>query len=142
MPIIEQGSPAPTPSGPPVQPIDTHLEIVAGDDCKAADGRALSWSSTHWPNLAGATLTLTIGHTSYNLYELPVTITGTVPATPALPTTVTFDVPGSATANLPADQYQYQLIATLTDGDKVTIAAGNLTVSAAPGFIPLAPPAV
>lgn len=33
-------------------PIDTHQQIVAGDDYKAADGRALTWRSGLWPNLA------------------------------------------------------------------------------------------
>lgn len=127
----------------PPTPIDTHQQLVAGDDCKAADGRALTWTSSHFPNLAGATLTFIVGHTQYNLYgNLPITVTGTVPATPASPTTVSLDVLGSATTNLPAGEYDYQLTATLADADVVTIAIGHLTVWAAPGTVPLYPPAV
>jgi hypothetical protein len=125
-------------------PLDTHLEIVAGDDYKAADGRALSWTSQMFPsNLAGATLSMVLGHNEYNLYgNLPITITGSVPGSPASPTTVSLDVAGAITANLPAGQYQYMLTATLTDGDRVTIAAGNLSMLAAPNTTPLYPPAV
>ena len=125
-------------------PLDQHIEMTAGDDYKAADGTALSWTSQEFPfNLASAALTLTIGHDEYNLYgNLPITVTGTVPASPANPTTVTLDVAGSATANLPAGQYQYQLDAVLPDSDKVTIAQGNLTMWATPNTVPLYPPAV
>lgn len=125
-------------------PLNPHLEIVAGDDYKAADNTALSWTSQLFPtNLAGATLTLTIGHTEYNLYgNLPISVTGTVPASPANPTTITLDLAGTATANLPAGQYDYQLDAVLPDGDKQTLAIGHMTVWATPSTVPLYPPAV
>jgi hypothetical protein len=125
-------------------PLDTHLQIVAGDDYKAADNLAPSWTSQMFPtNLAGATLTLTIGHTQYNLYgNLPIVVTGTVPASPASPKTITLDVAGTVTANLPAGEYDYQLDATLADGDKIAVAIGHLTIYAAPGTVPLYPPAV
>src|SRR5674476_1213509 len=40
------------------------VTIVAGDDYKAADNRALSWvdKSNIWPDLSGATFKLTISH--------------------------------------------------------------------------------
>lgn len=125
-------------------PLTDHIEMTAGDDYKAADNTALSWTSKIFPsNLASAALTLTIGHDQYNLYgNLPISVTGTVPATPASPTTITLDVPGTATANLPAGQYQYQLDAVLPDGDKQTLAHGNLTMWAVPNTVPLYPPAV
>jgi hypothetical protein len=127
----------------PSAPIDTHQQIVAGDDFKAADGRALTWTSTHWPNLAGATLSMVVGHNQYNLYgNLPVTWTGTVPASPASPTTVSLDVANAQTIVLPQGEYDYALTATLADTDIVTIAAGKLTVIAQPGTVPLYPPAV
>lgn len=132
-----------TPSSSGHDPLHIHQEIVAGDDYKAADGRALSWSSTSWPDLAGATLTMVTGHTQQNLYgNLPVTWTGSVPASPASPTEISLDVTSAETSNFAADEYDYQLTATLADGDKVTIALGKLTVQAAPGAFPLYPPAV
>lgn len=125
-------------------PLDQHIELVAGDDYKAADNRALSWTSQEYPSdLSSAVLTLTIGHEQYNLYgNMPITVTGTVPASPASPTTVSLDVPGSATANLPQGEYQYMLTAKLADGDEETIARGNLTMFAAPNTEPLYPPGV
>lgn len=126
----------------PPAPITTHLQLVAGDDCKAADGRALSWpTSTTWPALAGATLTMTVGHDEYNLYgNLPLTWTGTVP-TPS-PSPLTLDVTAAQTAGLSADRYDYVLVAKLTNGDTVTLAAGYLTVMAPPTNLPLYPAAV
>jgi hypothetical protein len=132
-----------TPAASGDSPIIIHQEIVAGDDFKAVDGRALTWTSGLWPNLAGATLTMTVGHEQYNLYgNLPLIWTGTVPASPAAPTTVSLDVTSLETSPLPQDEYDYQLTATLTDGDKVTIAVGKLTVRATPGTVPLFPPAM
>ena len=128
----------------PAAPLTTHQQIVAGDDCKAADGRALQWSSATWPSLSGASYQLVVGHAQYNLYgNLPVTWTG--PASSSISngvTTVSFDVTGSESASLPAGAYDYMLTATLSNGDRVTLAYGQLTVLAAPGNVPLFPPAV
>jgi len=122
-------------------PLNTHQQIVAGDDYKAADGRALTWTSgpvQTWPDLAGATLTMVVGEHQPNLLPfLPATFTGTVPGTPAAPTTVSLDITAAQTSNIPSSEYDYQLVATLTNGDKITLAYGHLTVLAAPGTIPL-----
>lgn len=139
MPFIEGQAPS---SGGQV-PLTTHQQVVAGDDYKAADGRAITWSSGAWPNLASATLTMVVGHDEYNLYgNLPLTWTGSVPASPANPTEISLDVPGTQTVNLPPDQYDYTLSATLVDGDKIPIAIGMLTVQADPGIASLYPPAI
>jgi hypothetical protein len=124
-------------------PLKIHQVVVSGDDYKAADGRALTWSSAGWPNLAGATLKMIVGHEQYNLYgNLPLTWKGTVPASPASPTTISLDVTALETSNIPQDEYDYQLTATLADADEVTLAIGKLTVLAAPGTVPLYPPAM
>lgn len=124
-------------------PITTHQQVVAGDDYKAADGRALSWSSGMWPDLASATLSMVVGHSQYNLYgNLPVTWTGTVPASPDAPTTVSLDVAAAQTAALVQDEYDYMLHAVLSDGDVITLAIGKLTVQANPGTVSLFPPAI
>jgi hypothetical protein len=134
MEVVRMTSPA---------PVVAHLEITAGDDAKAADGRALSWGpSQTWPDLAGASLKMVVGHFQFNLYgNLPVTWTGTVPASPDSPSTVSLDVAAAQSASLPQDEYDYMLTATLSDGDTVTLATGKLTVLAAPGMVPLYPPA-
>lgn len=131
------------PSSSGRMPLDTHQQVVAGDDYKSADGRALTWSSDTWPDLAGATLTMTVGHEQYNLYgNLPLTWEGTVPASPDHPGTISLDVTSAQTASLAPDEYDYQLTATLADGDKVTLAIGKLTAWASPGTTPLYPPAM
>lgn len=132
------------PSGPQGEfhPLDTHQQLTAGSDAKQADGTGLSWYSASWPNLAGAKLSMTVAHDEFNLFNLPVTWTTEVPALPPSPSAVHLDVPGSASANLPEGQYDYQLDATLTNGDTITLAAGHLSVSATPGSIPLSPPSI
>jgi hypothetical protein len=134
----------PSPGNPgPWQPQTTHQEITAGNDSKAVDGNALVWESASWPDLAGAALSMVVGHAQYNLYgNLPVTWTGIVPTLPDWPSSIHLDVPALLSQNLPQDEYQYQLSATLPSGDVILVAHGNLTVNAAPGTVPLYPPAV
>lgn len=113
-------------------PLTTHLEIVAGDDCKVADGRGLIWSSPSWPNLAGASLTMTVGHSTLTLSGLlPVTWTGTVGSAPS-PSSISLDVTSVQTGVLPPTMYDYTLLATLPSGDRITVAVGQLTVQASP----------
>jgi hypothetical protein len=114
--------------------LNTAQEIVSGDDCKAADGRGLSWSSPRWPDLAGATLTMVVGHHTLQPLSgsLPVTWTGAVPSSPSSPFTVFLDVAAAQTGVLTAGTYYYTLAAVLPSGDKITLAVGNLTVQAPP----------
>lgn len=113
--------------------VNTHLEFVQGDDRKARDGRALTWSSPTWPNVASATLTMIVGHDSQDIYgNVPQTWTGAVPSSPPSPSTVSLDVTSAQTVALPGGQYDYTLTATLTNGDKVTLAAGQLSVIPTP----------
>jgi hypothetical protein len=80
---------------------------------------------------------MVVGHDHSAFGDLPQTWTGTVPASPDSPQTVTLDVAAAQTATLARDEYDYILTATLADGDVVTIALGKLTVQAAPGtFLP------
>lgn len=111
-------------------PLTTHLEIVAGDDCKIADGRGLIWTSSSWPNLADAALTMTVGHNPPR-GPLPVVWTGTVDSNPS-PSSIHLDVTSVQTGVLLPTMYDYTLLATLPSGDKVTVAVGQLTVQASP----------
>lgn len=141
MPIILTGDPPTT--GGSNSPLTTHQQVVAGDDYKAEDGRALSWTSAVFPDLAGSTLTMTVGHVTQNIYgNMPAFWTGTVPASPDAPQTITLDVTALQTSALPADEYDYTLTATLLDGDKWTVAIGALTVQASPTAVPTYDPAV
>jgi hypothetical protein len=119
-------------------PLTTHLELVAGDDCKVADGRGLAWTSPSWPDLSGATLTMVIGHDRPPLGEvLPVTWTGTVPASPPSPSSIFLEVTSAQTGVFASGMYDYTLQATLTNGDLVTVAVGKLTVQASPTTPPI-----
>ena len=134
--------------------LNTPQLIVSGDDYRAADNRALRWTSAFWPfNLAGASLKLVIGHQDYNLFgNLPLTftgvssfrtasgaVTGVVP--PTFPVTAALDLTAAQTTQLPEGDYRYSLVATLANGDVVTLDEGPLSVSASPGNPPLYPPA-
>lgn len=65
-----------------------NISIIAGDSYKAADGRALSWSSTSWFDLTNQTLAFTCGDVA-----LVPTFTGTYPAAQ----TVSLDMASSDT---------------------------------------------
>lgn len=123
----------PVPSQGPFHPLDTPQQLTAGNDAKLADGTALVWLSSKWPNLAGATLTMVVGHDQVTLNNVPATWTGTLPGTPASPTTAHLDVLAAQSATVGPGEYDYLLTATLTSGDKVTLAEGKLTVRAVPG---------
>lgn len=118
-------------------PIISHQEIVRGDDFKAAEGRALVWTSSQWPNLAGATLTMKVGADRPRALETA-TWAGSVPAgTPIF--IATMELSHTQTGAITAGCYDYVLVATLPNGDVVTLATGPLTVLSAPGQAPLLP---
>lgn len=127
----------------PFHPLDTYQQLTAGNDAKLADGSALVWVSAKWPNLAGATLAFVVGHDRHfcPFSNLPLTLTGIVPTLPASPSAVSLEVPSATSLSLVEGQYDYLLTATLTSGDKVTLAIGKLTVYANPGTVPTFPTA-
>lgn len=118
-------------------PIISHQEIVRGDDFKAAEGRALAWTSPQWPNLAGATLAMIVGSALPNtLGGLPVTWPGSVAAGAPI-WVATIELTHVQTAAVGEGCWNYTLVATLPDGDVQTIATGQLTVLANPAQAPL-----
>lgn len=117
-------------------PIEAHQEIVRGDTYKAAEGRALTWASSDWPNIAGSSLTMTVGHLDPNIPAIAaspsIKWTGSVPAGPAI-WVATIELTATQTAEPPEGCLDYTLAATLPDGDVVTLAIGQLTVLTQPG---------
>lgn len=104
--------------------LTTAIELIQGDDYKAADSRAIIFTSaTGWPVLTGAAVVLRVG--GFKDYNFSVTNA----------TTVTRDFTAAETVLLTAGRYDYQLIATLTNGDVVTIAQGLLSDDVDGGFI-------
>lgn len=88
------------------------LDLIAGDDYKAADGRAITfpWSG---PTLASVQLKIGTG----------LTVNGTPGAG-----SVSFDLTAAQTSAL-ATPAEFTAIGTLTDGSKATVARGLCTVS-------------
>lgn len=121
-------------------PIVAYQTIVKGDDYKVADGRALTWSSPEWPDLHLATLKMVAGPHAAMVYgTLPITWTSAALSGASPLHTATLELTHAETALIQEGTWFYTLTATLTDGDVVTLATGQLTVIAAPGEEPLAP---
>ena len=124
-------------TGPVVTAADT-LELVREDDYKAGDGRAVSFSSDSWPDLTGATVTMTIrrrreafanrGSDSILASKddssgLRVVGSGTQTIYFDLTTTETTPLlPGTATGN-------YDVEATLSNSNIVTLITGLVSVT-------------
>jgi hypothetical protein len=105
--------------------------LTQGDDYLAADGRALSWSSTAWPDLTGATIRFGAKHRVFTA--------DTVAATGAVvsASSARVELPASVTDSLRVGQWGYMLEATLSTGHVVTLASGRLHVLE--DLIPVAP---
>lgn len=104
------------------------VKIIRGDDYKAADGRALTWtgnSADIWPDLTGATIAWKVLDTSGNV---KLSVTGSV-ITPTGTQQVIAEPSASQTASLTADSGQpYKVVAVLSDGDVCTLVTGYLQV--------------
>jgi hypothetical protein len=99
------------------------VTLMQGDDYLAADGRALEWTSTGWPDLTGAAVTWQVGlRGSETLY--PVTVVDAATVRVELTTAQT-------NALTPRVVRTYQLVATLTNGSVVTLTHGELFVAPA-----------
>lgn len=101
------------------------VELIRGDDYKAADSRSLEWSSSSWPTLTSASVYL-------DLKPIPpgnarvVRLTGSVVTATGSPKTVRVEVLASDTAGLTAPKrYTYHLVAVLASSNVVTLATGT-----------------
>lgn len=103
------------------------VELVQGDDYANADGRALSWSSTSWPDLTGATI-------AFNVGDGDLVVAGTVVSSGGATQTVRAEPTAAQTATLAATgrptrtPHRYDVTATLDGGGEVTLARGALYV--------------
>lgn len=99
------------------------VTIVRGDDYDAADGRALDWTdaSAAWPTLTGATIAFEIGDGLLIVAGSVVTPTGPSKKVRAEPTAL-------ETATLEATIYDYDVRATLSSGNIVTLVRGQVKV--------------
>jgi hypothetical protein len=94
---------------------DGRIEIVQGDDYRAADGRAIVFTFTGMPSLVGSTVDLVLSSVSD---DSTVSVAGSVLSSG----TVSFDLAADVTAGLwdGDDAYTYAVRATLANGRKFT----------------------
>lgn len=100
------------------------LSLVQGDDYKAADSRALIFTSSDWPSLTGAAISLELRNSPT---ATPTSYAGT--ATSA--TTAQIELAGTQTAVLDG-AYRFDVVATLSGGNVVTLTNGICDVAALP----------
>lgn len=98
----------------PVDASVPSVTLIRGDSYFAADGRAITFTSSSWPDVTGATVVMKVN----GLYDYTFTVTNA--------TTVTRDFTSAETNAYPnpGGSYDFQLIATLSNGRVVTLAEG------------------
>jgi len=113
-----------------IDPKGLDIKIVRGDDYAAADGRALRWSSSQWPDLTGATITFTAQHISQPDNVLQTA--GAVLPPEAGSQTVQVELTSEQTDLLipGVRAYWYDLEAKLASDRIVTLVKGQMTVEA------------
>lgn len=101
-----------------ISPIDVEsgtITIIQGDSYAASESRSVTLESDDWPNLAGASVVMRVA----SLYTFSFTVlqnTG--------PGIITRDFTQTETDAFNPDTLDYQIIATLANGHKVTLAQG------------------
>jgi len=101
------------------------IELVQGDDYANGDARALSWSSTSWPDLTSASVTLYVKQGAG-----VVDIAGSVVSAGGATQTVRVEPTDIETAALDAGMEKFHLEAVLDGGNVVTLAYGTVNVIA------------
>lgn len=108
---------------------DQTITIVRGDDYSSGLGNRPSWSSSTWPNLTGATVKWAC-RSRYSgelaLSDIACVISNAGQASQ----TVTLPLARAQTSMLALGtrQYEYDIEATTTAGDKITLVRGEMTV--------------
>lgn len=110
----------------PVSTDGTKIVLVQGDDYAAADGRALSFSSTGWPDLTGAAIKFAcaLGDSTLSVTGELVSVGGATQVVRAALTAANTGSLNVTTSGL----YKYDVQATLSGGNIVTLVRGKLQV--------------
>jgi len=101
----------------PVSSDGESITLFRGDDYYNADSRALSFTSTDWPSITGATVVLKLSN--------GVSITGTVTSA----TSCYFELTKTQTAAIEEDALDFEVEATLSNSHVVTIVTGSVSIS-------------
>jgi hypothetical protein len=116
-------------NGPVTQSGD--VEIFRADDYAETDNRELPWTLTNvasLPDLTGATVTLYAKHRTAPLNRF--TAVGAIDTPTGSTRAFHAEVPASATVGLMPGKYDFSVVATLTNGNDITLTAGTLTLHA------------
>lgn len=103
-----------------------NIEIVRGDDFKAADNRALEFTTSEeatWPDLTGATIAFTAKQNQDTIAKA-----GSVIVATGATKKVRIELDPADTANDPIGEYRFDVQATLASGNIVTLVTGKLTL--------------
>lgn len=103
------------------------VEIVRGDDYKAADARALEWTSASWPDLTSATVTFTA---KYSDEIVAVSKAGSVVTPSGTGKRIRVELLRSETENFLTGNHDFDIRAVLSNGDDVTLVKANMSVLA------------
>ena len=106
-----------------------NLELYAGDDYRAADGRALLWTNAAgtWPNLTAAALQLTAHRNGARRLQFPGTVQTPTGAQQIRFEPTAQDLP-TPTDAAPSWEYSFAITATLSNGHTITLQTGTLTL--------------
>lgn len=116
-----------------VSPLTVLGDLIVNrkNDLDSAKGTAVSITDTAgvWPDLTGASAVITVADSSGNVQIPPTSVAITVPS--GANKTVVVNLTAALLtipATVPQFPYQYDIVATLSGGDRVTLKAGNFLV--------------
>jgi calcineurin-like phosphoesterase family protein len=113
----------------PLNPESLQLTLVRGDDYAAADGRALEWSSSDWPDLTDATVIFSAVPAKKSVSgKWSTTATVVHPGETTQIVRVELTTTQTASLDVGPNAYLYDIEATLVNGHRVTLATGKITV--------------
>lgn len=106
------------------------VTLYQADHYDADESRSLDWttsSSDTWPTLTSATIAFVARHATTT--NKTISASGSVIVATGATKQVRVELAPADTNSKPSGEYTYQLIATLSNGHVVTLAAGDLTLT-------------
>lgn len=101
------------------------ITVIRGDDYLAADGRALEWADSTWPDLTGSTVTFTSrcgdGNENLGLLKACSIVTPSGPGK-----RIRLELTNANTEAHIVDEYNFDIRAVLASGHKVTLVRSRL----------------
>ena len=110
---------------------DGRMYLVRGDSYYNADGRAIQFSISGGPDLAAASVSLSLVRSRFNASAGTATlsIAGSIPTPSGGTKVVVVEMSSLQSASLAHGPYDYALVATLVNGHVVTLQKGSVAVS-------------